>query len=84
MDIIDRPSPNFDERMLPVSMIVLHYTGMADAEVAIRRLTVAGTEVINDVRRADLGECEHRSDDRHRRRLEEDLFFGRGVANQRQ
>jgi N-acetylmuramoyl-L-alanine amidase len=26
-------------------MIVLHYTGMHDAEVAIRRLTVAGTEV---------------------------------------
>ena len=26
-------------------MIVLHYTGMTDAEVAIRRLTVAGTEV---------------------------------------
>lgn len=26
-------------------MIVLHYTGMMDAEVAIRRLTVAGTEV---------------------------------------
>ena len=27
-DFIDRPSPNFDERQLPVSMIVLHYTGM--------------------------------------------------------
>jgi N-acetylmuramoyl-L-alanine amidase len=26
-------------------MIVLHYTGMTDADVAIRRLTVAGTEV---------------------------------------
>jgi len=39
MDIIDRPSPNFDERMLPVSMIVLHYTGMPDAESALNRLT---------------------------------------------
>ena len=39
MTIIDWPSPNFDERALPVSMIVLHYTGMPDAEGAIDRLT---------------------------------------------
>ncbi|MEN2785094.1 N-acetylmuramoyl-L-alanine amidase [Sphingomonas qilianensis] len=38
MTLIDTPSPNFDERLLPVSMIVLHYTGMQDAESAIRRL----------------------------------------------
>jgi len=25
MEMIDTPSPNFDERSLPVSMIVLHY-----------------------------------------------------------
>jgi N-acetylmuramoyl-L-alanine amidase len=37
-DIIDCPSPNFDERSLPVSMLVLHYTGMADAPSAIQRL----------------------------------------------
>ena len=34
MDFIERPSPNYDERALPVSMIVLHYTGMPDAESA--------------------------------------------------
>jgi N-acetylmuramoyl-L-alanine amidase len=39
MDVTFRPSPNFDERALPVSMIVLHYTGMPDAESAIDRLT---------------------------------------------
>ena len=39
MDFIDTPSPNFDERSLPVSMIVLHYTGMPDAAGAIQRLT---------------------------------------------
>lgn len=33
--IIDTPSPNFDERTAPVSMIVLHYTGMRDAASAI-------------------------------------------------
>ena len=38
MDIIDTPSPNYDERSLPVSMIVLHYTGMSDAASAIARL----------------------------------------------
>lgn len=38
-DPIDCPSPNFDERRLPITMIVLHYTGMADAAAAIARLT---------------------------------------------
>jgi N-acetylmuramoyl-L-alanine amidase len=38
LDIVDTPSPNFDERDQPVSMIVLHYTGMADAQSAIDRL----------------------------------------------
>jgi N-acetylmuramoyl-L-alanine amidase len=36
--IIDTPSPNFDERSGPVSMIVLHYTGMRDAASAVQRL----------------------------------------------
>ena len=38
MDFVDLPSPNFDERQLPVSMLVLHYTGMPDADSAIERL----------------------------------------------
>lgn len=38
MTIIDTPSPNFDDRALPVSMIVLHYTGMETAQAAIDRL----------------------------------------------
>ncbi|MGJ3231365.1 MAG: N-acetylmuramoyl-L-alanine amidase [Oceanicaulis sp.] len=33
-----RPSPNFNDRKLPVSMLVLHYTGMDDAGSAIERL----------------------------------------------
>src|SRR3569832_1710916 len=39
MEFIERPSTNFVERQLPVSMIVLHYTGMPDAEGALDRLT---------------------------------------------
>jgi len=38
MDFIETPSPNFDERTLPVSIIVLHYTGMQDGASAIERL----------------------------------------------
>jgi N-acetylmuramoyl-L-alanine amidase len=37
-EIIDAPSPNFDSRDQPVSMVVLHYTGMVDATSAIARL----------------------------------------------
>ena len=36
--IIQRPSPNHDARTLPVTMVVLHYTGMQDAESALARL----------------------------------------------
>ncbi len=38
MEILDTPSPNFDERQAPVSLLVLHYTGMVDAAAAIHRL----------------------------------------------
>lgn len=38
LPIIDAPSPNFDARELPVSMIVLHYTGMESGQAAIDRL----------------------------------------------
>jgi N-acetylmuramoyl-L-alanine amidase len=38
MTIIETASPNFDERTLPVTMIVLHYTGMVDASAALARL----------------------------------------------
>tara|TARA_R110002033_G_scaffold8570_1_gene29194 strand:- start:15 stop:707 length:693 start_codon:yes stop_codon:yes gene_type:complete len=38
MDMIWTPSPNFDERQLPVSILVMHYTGMKDAASAINWL----------------------------------------------
>jgi len=38
MTIIETASPNFDERTLPITMIVLHYTGMVDAAAALARL----------------------------------------------
>ena len=36
--LIDRPSPNFDARALPITMIVLHYTGMESGPAAVERL----------------------------------------------
>lgn len=38
MDWIESPSPNFNDRLLPITMIVLHYTGMPDAAGALARL----------------------------------------------
>ena len=43
--MIETPSPNFGERTLPVTMLVLHYTGMTDAASAIARLTDPAAEV---------------------------------------
>jgi N-acetylmuramoyl-L-alanine amidase len=38
MTVIEAPSPNFDVRTAPPSMIVLHYTGMQTGEAALARL----------------------------------------------
>ena len=38
MKIESKYSPNFDERTLPVSILVLHYTGMETGKAAIQRL----------------------------------------------
>jgi len=35
------PSPNFDARTRPIDLVVLHYTGMQNAEIALARLTDA-------------------------------------------
>jgi len=37
-EIADHPSPNHDERNEPVSVVVLHYTGMESGEAALERL----------------------------------------------
>ncbi|RYY24130.1 MAG: N-acetylmuramoyl-L-alanine amidase [Sphingomonadales bacterium] len=45
LPIIAAPSPNFNERKLSVSMIVLHYTGMESGEAALERLRDPVAEV---------------------------------------
>jgi N-acetylmuramoyl-L-alanine amidase len=39
LNLISRPSPNFDARTRPIDLVVLHYTGMQDGETALARLT---------------------------------------------
>ena len=43
--MIERPSPNFNDRLLPVSMVVLHYTGMPTAAAALDRLADRASQV---------------------------------------
>lgn len=45
MTIISAPSPNFNERKLPLSILVLHYTGMESGQAAIDRLRDPKAEV---------------------------------------
>ena len=47
MDIIERPSPNHDERPpdAPIDLLLLHYTGMPTAEDAFARLVDAEAKV---------------------------------------
>lgn len=45
MKCVEAPSPNFNERTLPITMIVLHYTGMPTAADAIARLRDPAAEV---------------------------------------
>lgn len=39
------PSPNWNERQLPVTMVVLHYTGMESADAALARMCDPAAEV---------------------------------------
>jgi N-acetylmuramoyl-L-alanine amidase len=47
LKIVERPSPNFNDRQNggPVDILVLHYTGMPDAESAMKLLTSAEAKV---------------------------------------
>lgn len=38
MEIKQTPSPNFDARTLPISLLILHYTGMESGEAALERM----------------------------------------------
>lgn len=63
---IDAPSPNFDDRALPVSFIVLHYTGMESAEAAIQRLRDPEAKVSSHYLVAEDGQILRLVDERKR------------------
>jgi N-acetylmuramoyl-L-alanine amidase len=64
--MIDCPSPNHDERSLPVSIVVLHYTGMASATDALTRLTDAEARVSAHYMVAEDGNVLRLVDERRR------------------
>ena len=66
MDFIDTPSPNFDARALPVSMVVLHYTGMIDGASAIQRLADPAAKVSAHYVVAEDGQVVRMVDEAHR------------------
>ena len=45
MEFIQSPSPNFNERLAPLDMIVLHYTGMETGAAALERMCDPEAEV---------------------------------------
>ena len=80
MTMTDCPSPNHDERALSVSMIVLHYTGMPDAEGAIARLTSPEAKVSDHYLVREDGEI-LRLVDEERRAWHAGKSYWRGVTD---
>jgi N-acetylmuramoyl-L-alanine amidase len=80
MDVIDCPSPNYDERSVPVSILVLHYTGMEDGPSAIRRLSDAEAKVSAHYLVSEDGQI-LRMVDEEKRAWHAGLSFWRGVRN---
>jgi len=64
--MISTASPNFDDRTLPITMIVLHYTGMQDAAAAIARLCDPQAKVSAHYLIAEDGQVVHLVDDAKR------------------
>ncbi len=74
------PSPNCDERSLPVTMVVLHYTEMADAETALARLTDPEAKVSAHYLISEAGEV-IRLVDEAKRAWHAGVSFWRGIRD---
>ncbi|RKQ71728.1 N-acetylmuramoyl-L-alanine amidase [Litorimonas taeanensis] len=59
-------SPNYDERTLPLSMLVLHYTGMESGEAALQRLCDAQAKVSAHYLVHEDGRVQQLVDEAHR------------------
>ncbi|WP_419808691.1 N-acetylmuramoyl-L-alanine amidase [Sphingomonas sp.] len=78
--MIATPSPNHDERTAPVSMIVLHYTGMQTAGEAIARLCDPVAKVSSHYLVDEDGSV-HTLVDEHRRAWHAGRAHWRGVTD---
>ncbi|MFC3714191.1 N-acetylmuramoyl-L-alanine amidase [Sphingoaurantiacus capsulatus] len=79
--MIDCPSPNHDDRnRTPVTMIVLHYTGMESAAAALQRLTDAEAKVSSHYMVAEDGTV-MRLVDESRRAWHAGKSYWRGITN---
>lgn len=74
------PSPNCDERSLPVTMVVLHYTEMADSETALARLTDPEAKVSAHYLISEAGEV-IRLVDEAKRAWHAGVSFWRGIRD---
>lgn len=74
------PSPNCDERSLPVTMVVLHYTEMPDAETALARLTDPEAKVSAHYLISEAGEV-IRLVDEAKRAWHAGVSFWRGIRD---
>lgn len=45
LNITDTPSPNHDERTLPITILLLHYTGMKDGPAALEHMCDSASKV---------------------------------------
>ena len=79
-EILDAPSPNFDERELPITMLVLHYTGMEDGPSAIGRLRSENSKVSSHYVVAEDGQV-LRLVDEEKRAWHAGRSFWRGVTD---
>jgi len=77
--MIDSPSPNFDSRDQAISMVVLHYTGMQDAESAIARLRAPEARVSAHYLIAEDGQILRMVDEANRA-WHAGLSYWRGVS----
>jgi ABC-type phosphonate transport system ATPase subunit len=59
----DAPSPNFDNRRAPPDMLVLHYTGMQTADLAVARLLAHRMVVMHRGRLVETGLTDQVLDD---------------------
>lgn len=66
MNIVQSPSPNFDDRTLPISMLVLHYTGMESGAAALSHMCNASSKVSAHYMVEEGGDVFQLVDEKHR------------------